>query len=67
MGVSGDMSLSNTDIHNLLVFMERVQLMGGEAVTFVQLVQKLQIMRGDENADCNQSRQDTLQSGKDNR
>lgn len=45
MGVSGDMSLSNTDIHNLLVFLERVQLTGGEAVTFAQLVQKLMQMQ----------------------
>lgn len=45
------MSLSNTDIHNLLVFLERVQLTGGEAVTFVQLVQKLQAMRGEEGAE----------------
>ena len=39
------MSLSNTDIHNLLVFLERVQLTGGEAVTLVQLVQKLMQMQ----------------------
>lgn len=52
MGVSGDMSLSNTDIHNLMVFLERVQLTGGEAVTFVQLVQKLQTMRGEEGAEA---------------
>lgn len=51
MGVSSDMSLSKADIHNLLVFLERVQLTGGEAVTFVQLVQKLQTMRGEEGAE----------------
>ena len=60
MGVSGDMSLSNTDIHNLLVFLERVQLTGGEAVTFVQLVQKLQTMGSDVNADCDKSGQDDV-------
>ena len=60
MGVSGDMSLSKADIHNLLVFLERVQLTGGEAVTFVQLVQKLQNIGSDANADCNQSGQDTV-------
>ena len=52
MGVSGDMSLSKADIHNLLVFLERVQLTGGEAVTFVQLVQKLQTMRGEEGVEA---------------
>lgn len=46
------MSLSKADIHNLLVFLERVQLTGGEAVTFVQLVQKLQTMRGEEGAEA---------------
>ena len=35
------MSLTKTDIHNLLVFLDRVQLTGSEAVTFVQLVSKL--------------------------
>ena len=60
MGVSGNMNLSKADIHNLLVFLERVQLTGGEAVTFVQLVQKLQTMRGDENADCGKSGQDAV-------
>ena len=60
MGVSGDMNLSKADIHNLLVFLERVQLTGGEAVTFVQLVQKLQAIGSDVNADCNQSGQDTV-------
>lgn len=54
------MNLSKADIHNLLVFLERVQLTGGEAVTFVQLVQKLQTMRGDENADCGKSGQDAV-------
>lgn len=52
MGVSGNMSLTKADIHNLLVFLERVQLTGGEAVTFVQLVQKLQTMRGEEGAEA---------------
>lgn len=42
------MSLSKADIHNLLVFLERVQLTGGEAVTFVQLVQKLMQMKNGE-------------------
>lgn len=46
------MELNKNDIHNLLVFLERVQLMGGEAVTFVQLVQKLQTMRGEEGAEA---------------
>lgn len=45
------MNLSKADVHNLLVFLERVQLTGGEAVTFVQLVQKLQTMRGEEGAE----------------
>lgn len=45
------MSLSKADIHNLLVFLERVQLTGGEAVTFVQLVQKLQTMGSEEGAE----------------
>ena len=45
------MNLSKADIHNLLVFLERVQLTGGEAITFVQLVQKLQTMRGEEGAE----------------
>lgn len=54
------MSLSNTDIHNLLVFLERVQLTGSEAVTFVQLVQKLQNIGSDANADGDKSGQDAV-------
>lgn len=54
------MNLSKADIHNLLVFLERVQLTGGEAVTFVQLVQKLQTIGSDENADCGKSGQDAV-------
>ena len=43
------MKLTATDIHNLLVFLDRVQLTGKEAVTFVQLLSKLQeISEGDE-------------------
>lgn len=42
------MELNKNDIHNLLVFLERVQLTGGEAVTFVQLVQKLMQMQNGE-------------------
>ena len=41
------MELTQTDIHNLLVFLERVQLTGNEAVTFVQLVTKIQAMNKD--------------------
>lgn len=35
------MELTATDIHNLLVFLNRVQLTGNEAITFVQLLEKL--------------------------
>lgn len=35
------MQLTKTDIHNLLVFLDRVQLTGNEAVTFVQILEKL--------------------------
>lgn len=35
------MDLTNNDIHNLLVFLNRVQLSGSEAVTFVQILEKL--------------------------
>lgn len=37
--------LTETDIHNLLVFLKRVQLTGEEAVTFVQLLEKLTQMQ----------------------
>ena len=39
------MDLTNNDIHNLLVFLNRVQLSGSEAVTFVQLLEKLTQMQ----------------------
>lgn len=43
------MDLTNNDIHNLLVFLNRVQLSGSEAVTFVQLLEKLMKMqKGDD-------------------
>ena len=35
------MELTKQDIHNLLVFLDRVNLTGGEAMTFVMLCQKL--------------------------
>ena len=35
------MELTKTDAHNLLVFLERVQLTGNEAVTFVMLCEKI--------------------------
>ena len=38
------MLFTKTDIHNLLVFLDRVQLTGSEAITFVQLVSKLKEM-----------------------
>lgn len=37
--------LTETDIHNLLVFLERIQLTGSEAVTFVQLVEKIKQLK----------------------
>lgn len=42
------MDLTNNDIHNLLVFLNRVQLSGGEAVTFVQILEKLMQMQNGE-------------------
>lgn len=42
------MQLTKTDIHNLLVFLDRVQLSGSEAVTFVQILEKLMQMQNDE-------------------
>lgn len=54
------MELTKEDIHNLIVFMDRTNLTGGEVATFVQLVHKLQTMGSDVNADCNQSGQDTV-------
>lgn len=42
------MELTNNDIHNLLVFLNRVQLSGGEAVTFVQVLEKLMQMQKSE-------------------
>lgn len=45
------MDLTETDIHNLLVFLKRVQLTGEEAITYVELLQKIQALnKGDENA-----------------
>ena len=35
------MELTKTDAHNILVFLERVQLTGNEALTFVLLCDKL--------------------------
>lgn len=48
--------LNQTDIHNLLVFLDRVQLSGNEALTFVALCEKLKKV-GDANAN-NTSKQD---------
>lgn len=42
------MSLTNNDIHNLIVFLNRVQLSGNEAVTFVQILEKLMQMQNGE-------------------
>lgn len=42
------MELTKADIHNLIVFLNRVQLSGNEAVTFVQLVAKIQAMNKDD-------------------
>lgn len=45
------MLLTKTDIHNLLVFLKRVQLTGEEAITYVELLQKIQALNeGEENA-----------------
>ena len=40
--------LTKEDIHNLLVFLNRVQLTGSEAVTFVQILEKLMQMQKSE-------------------
>lgn len=48
------MLLTNTDIHNLLVFLERVQLTGNEAVTFVQLLSKLKEMQDKEDGESDE-------------
>lgn len=40
--------LTKEDIHNLLVFLNRVQLTGNEAVAFVQLLEKLMQMQKSE-------------------
>lgn len=40
--------LTKEDIHNLLVFLNRVQLSGNEAVTFVQVLEKLMQMQKSE-------------------
>lgn len=46
------MELTKEDIHNLIVFMDRTNLTGGEVATFVSLYQKLQKLKeGAENAD----------------
>lgn len=42
------MELTKNDIHNLLVFLERVQLTGGEAMTFVELCSKLNSIANNE-------------------
>lgn len=45
------MQLTKTDIHNLLVFLKRVQLTGEEAITYVELLQKIQALNeGEKNA-----------------
>lgn len=48
--------LNQTDIHNLLVFLDRVQLSGNEALTFVALCEKIKKI-GDANAN-NPTKQD---------
>lgn len=50
------MHLTKNDIHNLLVFLDRVQLSGNEALTFVALCEKLKKI-GDANAN-NPTKQD---------
>lgn len=47
------MELTKADIHNLLVFLNRVQLSGSEAVTFVQLLSKLKGMQDEEDGESN--------------
>lgn len=42
------MELTKADIHNLIVFLNRVQLSGNEAVTFVQILEKLMQMQNSE-------------------
>ena len=39
------MELTKEDIHNLIVFMDRTNLTGGEVATFVSLYQKLQKLK----------------------
>lgn len=41
------MELTKADIHNLIVFLNRVQLTGSEAQTFVLLVEKLKSQMSD--------------------
>lgn len=41
------MELTKADIHNLIVFLNRVQLTGNEAQTFVLLVEKLKAQMSD--------------------
>ena len=41
------MELTKADIHNLIVFLNRVQLTGNEAQTFVLIVEKLKAQMSD--------------------
>lgn len=60
------MELTKEDIHNLIVFMDRTNLTGGEVATFVSLYQKLQKLKeGAENADRDISGQDFISYNQD--
>lgn len=43
--------LTSQDIHNLLIFLSRVQLTGSEAITFVQLVEKIRQIEAQKEGD----------------